>query len=143
MKYGAVLITVIASFTIVSCKRTPPTPPQTITVNFILDLKIKTGVTLPKACKLVTRDNDSRLDSEIWLFEIHGADRAQYPGKLNLLPEVYSRGTPEEMESMSGMSIGVPTAVYFGVWQISNSQCHATLVVTTNNSSYLMLEKLH
>ena len=131
--------------TIVSCKRSKPqsfSTPQMITSNLVSDVKSKTGVDLPMACRLILSTNVTRLDCDIWLFEMDGNNPAQFPRQLDLQPQGEARNTAEEMERMGGISIGMPKACYFGIWQASNAQCHATLV-TTSNSDYLMLERLY
>jgi hypothetical protein len=113
-----------------------------ITSNIVSDVKSKTGVDLPKSCRLILSTNTPRLDSDTWLFEIDGSNPAQFPRQLELQPQADGRDTAKLMERMSGISIGIPKAWYFGTWQISNAQCHATLI-STSNSDYLMLERLY
>jgi hypothetical protein len=115
--------------------------PQMITSNLVSDVKNKTGVDLPMACKLILSTNSPRLDCDTWLFKMDG-NAAQFPRQLELQPQSDARNTVKVMERMGGISIGIPEAWYFGIWQASNAQCHATLV-TTSNSNYLMLERLY
>jgi hypothetical protein len=76
------------------------------------------------------------------LFEIDGSKPAEFPRQLELQAPGDGHDIAKVMERMSGISIGVPNACYFGIWQVSNAQCHATLI-TTSNSEYLMLERLY
>jgi len=138
-------VILLMPFTIVSCKRSTmqsSSKPQMITSNIVSDVKSKTGVDLPKSCRLILSTNTPRLDSDTWLFEIDGSNPAQFPRQLELQPQADGRDTAKLMERMSGISIGIPKAWYFGTWQISNAQCHATLI-STSNSDYLMLERLY
>jgi hypothetical protein len=130
---------------VVSCKPSKPlsaSKAPTVTSNFISEIKSKTGVELPKSCRLILSTNSGRLDSDVWLFEIDGGDKAQFPGKMALQPPGDRSGEAKIVERMSGSSIGIPTSSSFGIWQISNAQCHATLITTTN-SEFLMLERLY
>ncbi|WP_150107309.1 hypothetical protein [Pedosphaera parvula] len=86
--------------------------------------------------------NYARLDTDVWLFEIESGNPAQFPKQLNLLPGGDAPNNAKLMERMGGISIGIPKELYFGVWEVSNAQCHATLITTTN-SDYLMLERLN
>jgi hypothetical protein len=133
------------AFTIIACNRTnlqSSAKPQIVTSNLILDVKSKTGVVLPTSCTLILSTNYSRLDSDTWLFEIDGGSPAQFPVQLDLQPPSGGRDSAKVMERLGGISIGIPKARYYGVWQVPNAQCHATLI-TTSNSDYLMLERLY
>jgi hypothetical protein len=46
------------------------------------------------------------------------------------------------MEKIGNVSIGDPTTSFNATWQVTNAQCHAT-VVTTGNNAYLLLERLY
>jgi len=133
------------AFTVVSCKRSKlqgSSKPQMITSNLVSDVKSKTGVDLPKSCTLILSTNYPRLDSDTWLFEIDGSNPAQFPRQLELQPQGDGHSMAKLMERMGGVSIGVPKAWYFGIWQVTNAQCHATLIMTSNRE-YLMLERLY
>jgi hypothetical protein len=132
-------------FTIVFCKRSKLPryfKPQIITSNLISDVETKTGVELPKTCRFILSSNSVRLDSDIWLFEIESNNPARFPRQLDLQPISDGRNMAQMMERMSCIPIGTPKAWYYGIWQTSNAQCHASLIVASN-SDYLMLERLY
>jgi hypothetical protein len=132
----------LMALTIVSCKRRELQSFPMITSNLVSDVKSKTGTDLPKSCRLIVNTNYSRLNSDVWLFAIDPSNRPQFPGEMDPMPQGDGRKAASVMEDMGGISIGVPKALYFGIWQVSNAQCHATLL-TTSNSDYLMLERLY
>jgi len=138
-KASAILLMGLA---IISCKESKlkiTSKPQVITSNLISDVKIKTGVDLPKSCLFIISTNYARLDSDILLFEIESNMPAQFPKRLYLLPQVDALQMAKYIERLGGISIGAPKEWYSGTWQISNVQCSATLV-TASNGEYLMLE---
>jgi len=137
-------VILLMPFTIVSCKRSQlrsSSKPQMITSNLVSEVKTKTAVDLPTSCTLIMSTNDSRLDSDTWIIRLDGTNKPQFPTKLHLQSSGAAPGQ-ELMERTGGFSIGASLARYYGVWQVSNAQCHATLI-TTSNSDYLMLERLY
>lgn len=138
-------VILLMAFTVICCKRSnlqSSSKSQMITSSLASDVKTKTDVDLSKSCRFILSTNYPRLDSDIWLFQIDGSNLAQFPRQLEVQPQGDGRNMAKVMERMSGISIGIPRAWYFGIWQVSNAQCHATLI-TTSNSEYLMLERLY
>jgi hypothetical protein len=79
----------------------------------------------------------------MWLLKIDQGEPAEFPVKLEVMPQADGRDAAKLMEHMGNVSIGVPKAWYSGVWQVSsNVQCHATLFTTTS-SEYLVLERFY
>jgi len=138
-------VTLFMGFAIISCMRSKSqdsSKQQMITSNLISDVKFKTGVDLPQSCRFILSSNYARLDSDVWLFEIGSSNLVKFPKQLVLQPQGDGHNMAKDIELMSGVSIGTLKAWYFGIWQISNAQCHATLM-TASNSEYLMLERLY
>jgi hypothetical protein len=134
----------LMAFIFVSCKRTSAQNAASmplVTSNLVSEVKIKTGLDLPKSCRLIMTTNYSRLDSDIWIIGIDGTNQPQFPKELHLQPSDAGPGQ-ELMERTVGFSIGMSLERYYGVWEVSNAQCHATLITTTNGG-YLILELLH
>jgi hypothetical protein len=137
-------VTLLLAFMSLSCKQSAAqdsAKPQLVTSNLVSEVKTKTGVDLPTSCSLIMSTNDSRLDSDTWILRFNGTNQPQFPKELHLQPSGAGPGQ-ELMERTGGFSIGISLARYYGVWQVSNAQCHATLITTTNGG-YLMLERLY
>jgi hypothetical protein len=137
-------VMLLMGFICVSCERNSTQNSANlplVTSNLVSELKIRTGVDLPTSCRLILSTNDSRLDSDTWIFQIEGTNQPQFPKELHLQPSGAGPGQ-EPMERTGVFSIGMSLARYYGVWQVSNAQCDATLITTTNGA-YLMLELLH
>lgn len=127
-------------FPIVSCKRNIP---QEITPALAAEMKREASLDLPNSAKLISHiQYESRLNSDIWLFEFAHSNHVQYPKELLIMSRDRARDNARYMERMGNISIGNPTVWYFGSWHMPNSQCNATLI-TVSNIDYLMLEILH
>jgi hypothetical protein len=140
----AASVILLIVFTIASFKRGElrgSSKQQIKTSNLVSEVKTKTGVVLSSSCILIMSTNDSRLDSDTWIIRIDGTNQPQFPIQLHFQTSGAARGQ-ELMERTGGFSIGVSLARYYGVWQVSNAQCNATLITTTKGG-YVMLELLH
>jgi hypothetical protein len=116
-----------------ACKPTlPPVP--------ISEVKPKTGVVLPDTCVLLKSMGAGwQSDTFEWAVQINGTNEARFPEKLSLTEKGGLRDAElGEVEGITGVSIRNPIGVYYGQWNLSNSQSQATLVVTTN-CQYLLL----
>jgi hypothetical protein len=136
----AASVMLLTALTIVSCKRSKPQNFSIVTSNLVSEVKTKTGVRLPDSARFILSTNSPRGNSDIWFFEMDAGNSAQFPQQLELQPRGDGRKAAKVMEGMSGITIGIPEAWYFGIWQTSNAQCHATLI-TTSNGDYLMLQQ--
>lgn len=142
------LLMVVVSTAIVfsSCK---PSSPQSqsgsqgqTSLNFLSAVKTKTGISLPETSKLlVSRKESARSDTDLWLIQIDKNSQPQLPQSA-VIDANTSRGVAREMEKISGVSIAGPIVCISSIWQVTNGQCHATLV-TTSNCAYLKLERFY
>ena len=113
-----------------------------VTSNLVSEVKNKTDVDLSNNCRFIFSDNSPRLDADVWLFEIDSSNSVRFPKQLELLPADAGRDMAKTMESMGNISIGVPKASYYAVWQLSNTQCKAILIMTSSNG-FLKLERFY
>jgi hypothetical protein len=139
------VIGLLAVLNLVACKRPSSaiSSSNSMTSSVLQDVKSKTGVELPKTSKLLNSKNDnSRLNADLWLIKVDSTNQLKFPAELRLLNSSDCRDSAGEMERISGVSLGVPVAGGFASWQFLKSQCHVTVLMTTN-VQYLMLERLY
>lgn len=124
------------------CERKSTQQTQVTTISVMTEIKAKTGVALPQLSSLIKFGPEPHSDVDMWLFKLNGTNAAQYPKQLNKLfigSEAVSQAAL--LERTGHISIQDPTACYFGVWDWTGVQVHATLVTTTADGSYLMIER--
>jgi hypothetical protein len=140
------MISLSIVFAFTSCK--PSFPPsqsglqESTSSNFLSDVKNKTGITLSATSKLLVSGKEStRSDTDRWLIRIDKDNQPDFPQSV-VLDANTSRGIAAEIEKLSGVSITGPIVSTLSIWQVTNGQCHATMV-TTSNCAYLMLERFY
>ena len=114
------------------------------TKKFLTDIKAQTGLDLPNTCVLLQiNDDKSRLNEIQWVIKTDDTNQVQLPKSATLIDDTeWKRDEIKLFELAGNILIKRPDKLYKSDWDISNSPCNATLVITTN-AQYLLLRRLY